>query len=325
VSLLIIVFITFILELVYFRIADRFNIIDKPNQRSSHTQITLRGGGIIFLLGVWLYAIFYGFHYPFFLMGLTAIAGVSFIDDVKTISNRVRLVVQFIAMILLFYQWGIVTLASWWMVPIALICCVGVINAFNFLDGINGMTGLYSLAVLLPLLLFNRTIQFVDMHLLLVAIISVGVFLFFNLRKRAKCFAGDVGAVGIAFILLFFLGLLVIKTNDLSYLILLGVYGVDSILTIVHRLLLHENIFIAHRKHAYQLLANELKIPHVVVSCIYFIIQSVVTAGFFWSGLNHWVYFVGVLVIMCLAYVLFMKKYYWMHVEYLQRSKIKGL
>ena len=324
-SLLIIVFITFILELVYFRIADRFNIIDKPNQRSSHTQITLRGGGIIFLLGVWLYAIFYGFHYPFFLMGLTAIAGVSFIDDVKTISNRVRLVVQFIAMILLFYQWGIVTLASWWMVPIALICCVGVINAFNFLDGINGMTGLYSLAVLLPLLLFNRTIQFVDMHLLLVAIISVGVFLFFNLRKRAKCFAGDVGAVGIAFILLFFLGLLVIKTNDLSYLILLGVYGVDSILTIVHRLLLHENIFIAHRKHAYQLLANELKIPHVVVSCIYFIIQSVVTAGFFWSGLNHWVYFVGVLVIMCLAYVLFMKKYYWMHVEYLQRSKIKGL
>lgn len=319
------VVILFAVELLYFRIADRFNIIDKPNQRSSHTQITLRGGGIIFLLGVWLYAIFYGFHYPFFLMGLTAIAGVSFIDDVKTISNRLRLVVQFIAMILLFYQWGIVTLASWWMVPIALICCVGVINAFNFLDGINGMTGLYSLAVLLPLLLFNRTIQFVDMHLLLVAIISVGVFLFFNLRKRAKCFAGDVGAVGIAFILLFFLGLLVIKTNDLSYLILLGVYGVDSILTIVHRLLLHENIFIAHRKHAYQLLANELKIPHVVVSCIYFIIQSVVTAGFFWSGLNHWVYFVGVLVIMCLAYVLFMKKYYWMHVEYLQRSKIKGL
>ncbi len=319
------VVILFAVELLYFRIADRFNIIDKPNQRSSHTQITLRGGGIIFLLGVWLYAIFYGFHYPFFLMGLTAIAGVSFIDDVKTISNRVRLVVQFIAMILLFYQWGIVTLASWWMVPIALICCVGVINAFNFLDGINGMTGLYSLAVLLPLLLFNRTIQFVDMHLLLVAIISVVVFLFFNLRKRAKCFAGDVGAIGIAFILLFFLGLLVIKTNDLSYLILLGVYGVDSILTIIHRLLLHENIFIAHRKHAYQLLANELKIPHVVVSCIYFIIQSVVTAGFFWSGLNHWVYFVGVLVLLSAGYVWFMRTYYWMHVEYLQRSKIKGL
>lgn len=314
------VLILFAVELLYFKIADRFNIIDKPNQRSSHTKITLRGGGIIFLLGVWLYAIFYGLQYPFFLVGLTAIAGVSFVDDVKTISNRVRLIVQFTAMVLIFYQWGILTFASWWMFPIALICCVGVINAFNFLDGINGMTGLYSLSVLLPLFFLNESIHFMDAHLIVVSIISVGVFLFFNLRKRATCFAGDVGAVGIAFILLFMLGLLVVQTNDLSYLILLGVYGVDSILTIIHRLLLHDNIFVAHRKHAYQLLANELKVPHVVVSGIYFFIQLAVTAGFLWSGLNHWVYFVGVLVVMCLGYVLFMKKYYWMHMEYLNNQ-----
>jgi len=258
-------------------------------------------------------------------VGLTAIAGVSFVDDVKTISNKVRLVVQFTAMVLMFYQWGILTLASWWMFPIALICCVGVLNAFNFLDGINGMTGLYSLSVLLSLLLLNWSIHFIDAHLIVVSSISVVVFLFFNLRKRAKCFAGDVGAIGIAFILLFMLGLLVVKTNDLSYLILLGLYGVESILTIIHRLLLHENIFIAHRKHAYQLMANELKVPHVVVSGIYFVVQLLITAGLVWSGINHWVYFVGVLLVLCLGYVLFMRKYYWLHAEYLQRSKIEGL
>ena len=60
-------------ELFYFRVADKLNIIDKPNLRSSHTHITLRGGGIIFLVGAWLYAAFFGLHYPWFMAGLTAI------------------------------------------------------------------------------------------------------------------------------------------------------------------------------------------------------------------------------------------------------------
>lgn len=95
------------IELFYFRIADRFNIIDKPNERSSHKRITLRGGGVIFLFGAWLYAAFYGFQYPWFLAGLTLIAAISFADDVHSIPNKIRIVVHFAAMLLMFYQLGL--------------------------------------------------------------------------------------------------------------------------------------------------------------------------------------------------------------------------
>ena len=308
-----------LLELFYFRIADRFNIIDKPNLRSSHTQITLRGGGVIFLLGMGLYAAFYGIHYPFFLAGLLAIAGISFVDDIHPVPNKIRLCIQFVAMFLMFQEWGILSVAQGWMIGVALVCCVGVINAYNFMDGINGITGGYSLAVLLPLWVINRSIHFMDANLLVVAAISVVVFLLFNFRKRAKCFAGDVGAVGIAFILLFAIGRLVMQTGNFYYVFLLAIYGGDTILTIIHRLMLHENIGKAHRKHAYQLMANELGIPHVWVSLIYMGLQLMVSVGLIalsrWDG---W-YCLGVAIVMVTAYVLFMKRYYPLHVAYLQK------
>ena len=74
-----------LLELAYFRVADRFDIIDKPNLRSSHTAVTLRGGGIVFLFGAWLFAAFFGGTYPWFLLGLSIIGIVSFIDDVLSL------------------------------------------------------------------------------------------------------------------------------------------------------------------------------------------------------------------------------------------------
>jgi len=319
---LIIAIILLLLELFYFRIADKFNIIDKPNQRSSHTYITLRGGGIIFLLGMWLYTFFYGIQYPYFLLGLTLIAGVSFIDDVHSVPNKVRLIIQFVSMFLLFQEWGILTLSSWWMIIIALILCVGVINAYNFMDGINGITGCYSLAVLLPLWILNLSLHFIDTNLLVVAMISVLVFLIFNFRKLAKCFAGDVGAIGIAFILIFAIGSLILKTGDFSYIFLLSIYGVDTVLTIIHRLILHENIGVAHRKHAYQIMANELKIPHVLVSSIYMILQLIISVGLIWFPWNNWIYCISVSLIMAIAYILFMKRYYYLHVAYLKNKEI---
>ena len=312
-----------ILELLYFQIANHFNIIDKPNLRSSHTHITLRGGGIIFLLGAWLFSIFYGFQYPWFLAGLTAIAGISFVDDVRSVPNRVRLLIHFAAMLLLFQKFGILNLESWWMILLGLIFCVGIINAYNFMDGINGITGGYSLAVLLPLYYLNRELDFVDPNFLLVALCSVLVFNFYNFRTRARCFAGDVGSVGIAFIVLFALGRLILQTRDFSYLLFLMVYGVDSVLTIVHRILLHENIGEAHRKHVYQLMANELKIPHVVVSSVYMGTQLLLSFGLILLPFNHWAYFVIILVILTVIYVWFKKKYYHLHEEYLIRLNQK--
>lgn len=297
-------------ELIYFVLASKFNIIDKPNQRSSHTCITLRGGGVIFLFGAWLYTVFYGFQYPWFMIGLTMIAGVSFVDDVCTVKNRIRIVVHFASMLLMFYQWGILNLQDMGIILIALVVCTGIINAYNFMDGINGITGGYSLAVLIPLAIANVSDAFVDQNLVWVTILSVLVFCFFNFRKKAECFAGDVGSVSIAFILLFMLGALILKTGHLWYLIFLGVYGVDSVLTICNRLLLRENIFKPHRKHAYQLMANELKMPHVVVSGGYLFLQLVISLGVIYLPVNKWLYFLMVILILCMAYVLFKRKYY---------------
>ena len=311
----------FLLEIAYFRIADRFNIIDKPNLRSSHTSVTLRGGGIIFLFGAWVYAAFFGFAYPWFLIGLSFIALISFVDDIHSLPDSVRLVVQFAAMGMIFWQLDMIHPNLWWAVILALIVCVGATNIYNFMDGINGITAGYSISVLVPLLLLNRMDGFVSESLIIVILLSVLVFSVFNFRPRnkAKCFAGDVGSVGIAFILLFLIGCRVMQTGDVTWLTFLIVYGVDGCCTIVHRIMLHENLGEAHRKHAYQLMANELGMSHVIVSLIYMGIQLIVSLVMIYivpdTVLAHWVYLLAVLVRLVVAYVLFMRKYYHLHVE----------
>ena len=333
-------------ELVYFRIADRLNIIDKPNERSSHTKVVIRGGGIIFTIGLWVWSVFFGFHYPWLLVAVTLAAGISFIDDIHSLPDSIRLVVQFVAMGLLFLQ-IVQSLGfaghefAWWVWALigiaALIVCVGATNIYNFMDGINGITAGYSLAVLVPLLLVNRsfaalrmTEQFVEQNLIILTILSVLVFSFFNFRpkNKAKCFAGDVGSVGIAFILLFLIGCVVMKTKDVTWLIFLLVYGVDGCCTIAHRIMLHEHLGEAHRKHAYQLMANELGMSHVVVSLIYMTLQLVISLGFVYlcpvTVLAHWVYLICAGFVLVVAYVLFMKKYYHLHAEYLESLKTKN-
>lgn len=321
------------LELIYFKVADKFNIIDKPNERSSHSTIVLRGGGIIFLLGAWVWSIAFGFQYPWFLLGLTLVAGVSFIDDIHSLPDLVRLVVQFTAAALAFYQLGMLS-GEWFetngvlvgglLILLALIVYVGATNVINFMDGINGITAGYALAVLVPLALVSDT---VDLTLIAVSILSVLVFCIFNFRPKgkAKCFAGDVGSIGIAFIMLFLIGKVIIATGDLTYLIFLLVYGVDGVLTICHRIMLHENLGEAHRKHAYQLMANELKIGHVKVSLLYMAMQLVVSLGFIYlcpnNVLCHWMYLIGAFVVQAVAYVLFKKKYYHLHEEYIASLK----
>lgn len=329
-------------ELVYFRIADKCNIIDKPNQRSSHSTIVLRGGGIIFLIGAWVWSLFFGFDYPWFLAGLTLVAGVSFVDDIRSLPDSVRLVAQFAAAAMAFYQLDILHWDMWWIVLVALIVYVGATNVINFMDGINGITAGYALAVLVPLGLLNTNYQelamnlatncssvfssdgvFVDQSLIVAAIIAAVVFCIFNFRPKgkAKCFAGDVGSIGIAFIMLFLLGNVIIKTGDITWLVFLLVYGVDGCLTIIHRIMLHENLGEAHRKHAYQIMANELKIGHVKVTLLYMAMQLAVSLGFIYlcpnTPLCHWMYLIGALAVLAIAYVLFMKKYYHLHEEYL--------
>ena len=326
-------------ELVYFRIADRCNIIDKPNERSSHSSVVLRGGGVIFSLSMLAWVGLQAAHgdwgvvvdYLPFLIGLLLIAGVSFIDDIHSLPDSVRLVAQFIAMGLMFWNLGIMYWNMWWIVLIALIVFVGATNIINFMDGINGITAGYSFAVLLPLLLLNNKNDnpFILNSLLAVAILGVLVFSFFNFRPRgkAKCFAGDVGSVGIAFIMLFAIGKLILATNDITWLTFLIVYGIDGCCTILHRIMLHENLGEAHRKHAYQLMANELGISHVVVSLIYMALQLVISLVMVYlipnTVLAHWIYLIVVALVLAGAYVVFMKRYYHLHEEYLESLKLK--
>lgn len=317
----------FLLEIVYFRIADRFNIIDKPNQRSSHSRIVLRGGGIIFTIALWLWSMMYGFPYPWLLAGVTLAAGVSFIDDIHSLPDSIRLLAQFVSMFLVFQEIGILQWDLWLLVPIALIVAVGGTNIFNFMDGINGITGGYSIAVIIPLLLKNEALKvnsgegFVDETMLIVIGLSLLVFCFFNFRKKAKCFAGDVGSIGMALILVFSLGRLMYVTGDVTWIVFYLVYGVDGCMTIAHRVMLHEHLGQAHRKHAYQLMANELKMPHVVVSSIYMTLQLAISLVAIYLVPDtigaHWTYFIGMSILMGVGYILFMVKYYHLHEEYL--------
>ena len=325
----VIAFLLLMVELVYFKVADKYNIIDKPNERSSHSTIVLRGGGIIFLIGAWIWGLFFGMQYPWFLVALTIVAGVSFIDDIHSLPDSLRLVCQFAAMLLMFYQLDMLHANLWWVVILALIVCVGASNIINFMDGINGITGAYAMASLIPLYILNNGVDggFVDNSFIITIMLADLVFCFFNFRPRgkAKCFAGDVGSVGVAFILLFLIGCKVMQTGDVTWLVFLVVYGVDGVLTICHRIMLHENLGQAHRKHVFQLMANELKMSHITVSLIYACLQLAISLGFIYlvpnTILAHWIYLVTAALVLAVAYVLFKMKYYHLHEEYLRSLK----
>lgn len=320
----------FILEVLYFKVADYFNIIDKPSERGSSKFITLRGGGIIFYISALVWFLFYGREYWLFFTGLSIVSILSFVDDIHSLSPRLRLPLQFIGMLLLLFQLiteknNIIDINSSGFFVISLVLllglviCTGAMNVFNFMDGINGITGGYSLIVLSAILfvLDKNTLMIHSpaigsvVSLLKIVLLATLVFCFFNFRTRAKCFAGDVGSVSIAFIILFSLGFIVVNTGDLSWLCFLVVYGVDGCLTILHRLMLHENISQPHRKHLFQIMANELKISHVIVSSVYMAVQ-LLCCGWYILCPGYFT-LLSQIVILSIIYILFMRNFFKLH------------
>lgn len=309
----------FVLELIYFKIADRFNIIDKPNHRSAHTEITLRGGGIIFPIAFLFFMgyefLFKGYRFsldnslePNFWMfgaGLLTICIISFIDDVIDLSTKIRLVFHFMAVTLLLYFLNAFQLFPWWIIPIFYILIIGILNAYNFMDGINGMSGLYSLVVLGSLAYINQyIILFIEKDFILYPILACFVFLVFNFRKRAKCFMGDIGSMGIAFWVIALVALLILKTGELKWILFLAVYGVETILTILERLKLKENIFHAHRRHLYQLLANDMKVSHLLVSTAFTLLQLIINFVIIVNSWSDWINFSLILLPLVILYLL---------------------
>ena len=269
---IIITLVLFSLELLYFKIADHYNIIDKPNHRSSHSSITLRGGGVLFPIAI---LIAFGLGYVGWALTLAVIlvAIVSFVDDIKPLPTLPRFGCQIIAILVIVSDLQLFQ-NPFWVLPLLIIFFIGWINAFNFMDGINGITVLYALVAIgsFSILPVNES----SLPLLITMGLSCLVFGFFNVRTKAKTFAGDVGSISMAV----FLGYLMIKTivytGQIGYLLFFSVYGIDAIITILYRIKKRENILEAHRSHLYQYLANELGYSHVAISVLYAVLQLLV-------------------------------------------------
>ena len=262
-------------ELLYFKVALHFKIIDKPNARSSHKVPTIRGGGIIFILGVLLFYFWKGYQLPYLLIALLVSGIVSLADDIRVIPNWVKFGAHAISVILIFRQSEILGFLHPLYLLIIGILAIGVINAYNFMDGINGITGLYSLAIIIPLYITEQDETISSLQLF--SMMALIVFNYFNTRIKAVCFAGDVGSISIAILIVFFLIERIHQTTNFNYIGMLLIYGIDSLYTILHRVIQKENIFKPHRKHLYQYLSNEKKIPQLLVSFTFAALQFIIS------------------------------------------------
>lgn len=213
--------------------------------------------------------IYSGFNWPWFFAGLVGVAIISFLDDYRPQTGLVRFFMHLLGMSLLFYQVPILDW-PWLLLGSAFVISIGSLSAFNFMDGINGITGIYALITLATFLVIQEWIvPFTDPVLINTLVLAVLIFLFYNFRKRAVCFAGDVGSVVLAFVQIFLLFQLILKTQYLGWVLLVLVFGIDSVLTIVYRLSRKENIFKPHRTHLYQYLANEWGWDHRLIALLY--------------------------------------------------------
>ncbi|MFT7150988.1 MAG: UDP-GlcNAc:undecaprenyl-phosphate GlcNAc-1-phosphate transferase [Nonlabens sp.] len=272
----------------FIRLARRYQLVDRPNHRSSHNYEPVRGGGIVFVLAGLLWFMYESYiagpqnALPYLISGFAAIALVSFLDDLYTLPSRVRIMVHAMAVVLLAYQLQIEL--PWYLWMLGGVFFLGWVNAFNFMDGINGLTALYTAITLISLLVVNYFfVSFTSSDLLSLLLIATGIFTWFNFRKKALCFAGDVGAISMAFLLGYFLVHLILTTGDLSFILMVVVYAVDAVGTIIERLIKKEAIFQPHRLHLYQLYANEKGVDHRVVSVGYALTQLLINAIILWN------------------------------------------
>jgi Fuc2NAc and GlcNAc transferase len=237
--------------------------MDIPNDRSSHTVATPRGGGIAIIISFFIGIIYLYFmdeiSQKLFFLLLTSlpIVIVSLVDDIMTLSSKIRFLVQlFCAIIALFIIGGVNSIDfilfeinGWWINIIAVISIIWITNLYNFLDGIDGYAG--SQAVIAGIgsyLILNNTVG------LLLAICSLG-FLFFNWPK-ASIFMGDVGSATLGFIFAVLCFYDTSNGNIFVWLILLSLFWFDATLTLIRRYKNKEKITQAHKKHAYQRLVQ---------------------------------------------------------------------
>jgi len=292
----------------YIIFAKKLGIIDYPNERSSHNEATVRGGGVIFPITVLLWALLFDHTDWYFVSAVTLMGVMGFIDDRYSLSQLPRLIIQSLGVMLILVEIGLLSLPIFYT-GIAFILITGWLNTFNFMDGVNGILVLYAGSVLTGVYIFKDAIPDIQLSLVYAIGLSLIVFGWCNVRKNAFAFAGDVGSLSMGLILAYFVSSLILATGRWEFILLFSVYGVDSVLTILHRIKNGENIFEAHRSHLYQFLANEMKWPHIKVSLLYSILQLVIIAGLFFLDKEFWTFYaIGLLLMLCLVYTLAKRK-----------------
>jgi UDP-N-acetylmuramyl pentapeptide phosphotransferase/UDP-N-acetylglucosamine-1-phosphate transferase len=253
------------IELIYFAVAESCNIIDKPNSRSSHSTITIIGGGVVFPLAISI-AFLLGYTNWILHLAVLIIGLISFIDDMKPLSIFPRFISHFIAVGLVFYDLNMFT-EPLWLLPILFVMFIGWVNAFNFMDGINGIMVLYALTSIVSFSLLD--VRESDLSLLITMGLACVAFGIFNVQKKAKTFAGDVGSISMALFLGYFMIKTILDSGQIGYIMFFSVYGIDTVITILNRIKKRENIFQPHRSHLYQYLANEMGFSQISVAFLY--------------------------------------------------------
>ncbi|WP_026956918.1 MraY family glycosyltransferase [Algoriphagus vanfongensis] len=270
-----------LIGLVYYRLARKFGVWDLPNERSSHRQVTIRGGGILFPAAAIIWWLFFDFQNTWMIIGMLWISSISMLDDIYTLSAKLRFGVQFLALTMAFWDLEVFQTVDWYQLPILYFFGLGIINAINFMDGINGITGLYGLVFFASLMVVNTYSPFFQDELLHYEVLAICVFLLFNLRKKALMFAGDIGSITLAYLMIYFLTKWYLADGNWTIIMFLLIYGVDVTATFVRRIQKREKLTEPHRTHLYQFLVNQVKIDHVIIALVYALLQGAINFGFF--------------------------------------------
>lgn len=304
-SHLIVFLILILMALIYHRLALKFNIVDKPNHRSSHVHTTVRGGGILFPFAVLFWWMAFDFHHTWMVLGIIWISAISLLDDIYTLSSKIRFGIQILALTMAFYDLGVFSQVNWLALPVLYFIALAVINGINFMDGINGITGLYGIVFLGSILAVNIYTGIFDQYLIRYEILSICVFLLFNLRKKALMFAGDIGSISLAYVMVYLMVQWYLDSGSWTVILFLLVYGADTAITIFDRIGKREKISEPHRNHLYQILANQGNKSHVNIALIYAVLQLGINFAFFIYPKSVPSSFVGfgVIVIVGLLYI----------------------
>ena len=294
---------------IYLKIAEKWSIVDQPNLRSSHQITTKRGAGILYLLAFIIYLVVSPNNNLTLILSGLILGGVGFIDDLKNLNFKIKLAIQLIVILSYLIVQDYLSL-DWYYTILIFVFLIASINIFNFMDGINGLTILYSLSFLMSFYYINTEfISFINPNMLLVMIICNVIIGFLNIRTKAVCFIGDVGSISMGFLYATLALILMIKTNSFAPLVLIMVYAVDAGWTIMERLSLKENIFLPHRRHLYQILVNELRFSHILISISYFTIQMLLNMVWLlnYENINSGIFLSTTFIILSICYLIIKK------------------